>query len=326
MKVESRESRVKFAAGRLRNTFVLGAMFTLGFLAGCANSPPTPIVDRSAPPIAAAPATPTITAKSPPPVLKRGGGFYQDDGPGDNAPENMAAIPDAIPKVESLHKFANNPYSVLGHDYVPMRELGAYKARGLASWYGRKFHGQKTSSGEPYDMYGMTAAHATLPIPSYVRVSNPANGKSVIVRVNDRGPFHVDRIIDLSYTAAWKLDLVGNGSGLVEVESVLPGQTIAHSPPPSALPNSPKTETLPEVSDAHGTWLQLGAFSSRENADALKSRLEKQLGTLGEKLVVQVAGKYFRLQLGPWSSVEETRQAAASVAETLGMTPVVVQR
>ena len=176
-------------------------------------------------------ATPALQS-APAYVLKRGGGFYQDDGPGDNPPADLAAIPDAVPRDEPFNRFANRPYSVLGRDYVPLREVGRYRATGVASWYGRKFHGQKTSSGEPYDMYGMTAAHPTLPIPSYARVTNPANGRSVIVRVNDRGPFHAGRVIDLSYTAAWKLGYVGNGSTQVVVESIAPGAPPA--PPPSS--------------------------------------------------------------------------------------------
>ena len=305
-------------------------------LSACASSPPTPIIDRSSTPAVVVPPARTPSAKPASYSLKRGGGFYQDDGPGDNPPENLDAIPDAIPRAEPLNKFANNPYSVLGRDYVPMRVLAPYTARGLASWYGKKFHGQKTSSGEPYDMYGMTAAHATLPIPSYVRVTNPANGKSVVVRVNDRGPFHPDRIIDLSYTASWKLGLVGNGSGLVAVDSVLPGQqtliagAMSQSDPAKEVANSPKTsgdEALPEVSDTHGTWLQLGAFGNRDNAEALKSKMESELGSLGEKLVVvQAAGKIYRLQLGPWSNADEVRRIAENLAETLEIKPVVVQR
>jgi rare lipoprotein A len=301
-------------------------------LAACAGSPPTPVVDRSRSPAPAIAAPPEPQSYS----LKRGGGYYQDDGPGDNPPQDLDAIPDAVPKREPLQKFANNPYSVLGRDYVPMRELKPYRARGLASWYGRKFHGQKTSSGERYDMYGMTAAHATLPIPSYARVTNADSGKSVVVRVNDRGPFHSGRIIDLSYTAAWKLGLVGSGSGLVEVESVLPGQELllASAPtgesPPIAQRPAPDPSAgdppLAEVKDVGGTWLQLGAFGNRDNAEALKSRMERELGSLGDKLVVQASGNLFRLQLGPWTSAEEAHRMAARLAETLEMKPVVVQR
>ena len=127
-----------------------------------------------------------------------------------------------------LHRFANRPYQVFGKDYVPFASVRPFRQRGMASWYGRKFHGKPTSSGERYDMYAMTAAHTILAIPSYARVTNLSNGRSVIVRVNDRGPFHPERIIDLSYTAAYKLGFVNAGSAQVEVEAILPrGSTAA---------------------------------------------------------------------------------------------------
>ena len=141
----------------------------------------------------------TKTAREPS-SSARSGGYYLDDGPGTNAPANLDAIPDAVPRLEPLHRFANRPYSVLGRDYVPATELRPYRERGIASWYGRKFHAQKTSIGETYDMYAMTAAHPTLPLPSYARVTNLANGRSVVVRVNDRGPFLPGRLIDLPCT------------------------------------------------------------------------------------------------------------------------------
>lgn len=137
-------------------------------------------------------------------------------------PPNLAAIPDAVPRVEPLHRFANRPYQVFGKDYVPAATLAPFRQTGVGSWYGRRYHGAPTSSGERYDMYAMTAAHPTLPIPSYARVTNLANGRSVVVRINDRGPFHSERIIDLSYTAAWKLGYVDAGSARLEVESLLP--------------------------------------------------------------------------------------------------------
>ena len=121
------------------------------------------------------------------------------------------------------------PYVALGKWYTPKTSLESYRERGIASWYGRRYHGQKTASGELYDMYGMTAAHPTLPIPSYVRVTNISNRKSVVVRVNDRGPFLSDRLIDLSYTAAYKLDVLGGGSAWVEVETILPGAGACHA-------------------------------------------------------------------------------------------------
>ena len=155
------------------------------------------------------------------------GGYYKDDGPPASAPSNLAAIPDARPRVEPLHKFANRPYEVFGKRYVPLASLQPFRQRGIASWYGKRFHGQKTSSGEIYDMYAMTAAHPTLPIPSYARVTNVRNGRSVVVRINDRGPFHASRIIDLSYAAAYRLGYIEAGSTEVEVEAVVPGARVA---------------------------------------------------------------------------------------------------
>jgi rare lipoprotein A len=151
------------------------------------------------------------------------GGYYKDDGPGSRAPGNLSSIPDARPRVEPLHKFANRPYEVFGKKYVPLASVRPFRQRGVASWYGKRFHGQKTASGEIYDMYAMSAAHPILPIPSYVRVTSVKNGAQVIVRINDRGPFHGGRVIDLSYAAASRLGLVGAGSGEVEIQSIVPG-------------------------------------------------------------------------------------------------------
>lgn len=146
---------------------------------------------------------------------RRGG-----DGPGSNPPANLARLPDAEPRIEAIRSGGpNKPYQVLGHDYTPMTRDVAFSERGLASWYGRQFQGRRTASGETYDMYAMTAAHPTLPIPSYARIRNPANGREVIVRVNDRGPFHAGRIVDLSYAAALRLDLL-RGVAPVELERI----------------------------------------------------------------------------------------------------------
>ncbi len=150
----------------------------------------------------------------------RSGGYYLDDGPGADPPKNLDAIPDAVPRAEPLNPRTARPYVVFDRQYVPMTSLAPYRERGVATWYGRRYHGQKTSSGEFYDMYGMTAAHPTLPIPSYVRVTHLGNGRSVVVRVNDRGPFLNGRLIDLSYTAAAKLGYVAAGSAEVEVELI----------------------------------------------------------------------------------------------------------
>lgn len=150
------------------------------------------------------------------------GGYYKDDGPGANPPANLASIPDAQPRSEPLHKYANRPYEVFGRKYVPLASVQPYHQRGVASWYGKRFHGQKTASGEIYDMYAMSAAHPILPIPSYARVTSLRTGKQVVVRINDRGPFHSNRAIDLSYAAAYRLGLIATGSGEVEIEAIVP--------------------------------------------------------------------------------------------------------
>jgi rare lipoprotein A len=154
----------------------------------------------------------------------RPGGYYKDDGPHERPPANLDRVADAVPRTEPLHKYANRPYEALGKRFVPMTSLQPFKQRGMASWYGKRYHGQKTSSGEVYDMYAMTAAHPTLPIPSYARVTSVANGKSVVVRINDRGPFKSDRVIDLSYVAAHKLGYIQAGQARVEVEAIVPGR------------------------------------------------------------------------------------------------------
>jgi len=155
----------------------------------------------------------------------RPGGYYKDDGPLERPPANLDRVADAVPRAEPLHKFANRPYTALGQQYVPMTSLQPFRERGLASWYGKRYHGRKTSSGEVYDMYAMSAAHPTLPIPSYARVTNLANGRSVVVRINDRGPFKSARVIDLSYVAAYKLGFIQAGQAQVEVEAIVPGRS-----------------------------------------------------------------------------------------------------
>ena len=279
-------------------------------LAACGGQPPKP---------AAVPPAPTFPAPS-------GGGFYQDDGPAADIPVDLAAVPDAVPRDEPLHRFANRPYNVLGRDYVPLTGRTPFRQQGVASWYGRKFHGQKTSSGEPYDMFGMTAAHPTLPIPSYARVTRPDTGKSVVVRVNDRGPFLHERVIDLSYTAAWKLGLVARGSGEVIVESLLPGGMPATEPAPLQVAAQDRPpETLRDVEEPAGHFLQLGAFGSRDNAEALRLKLAGMLGDLGERLLIRSAGSLHRLQLGPWSDAAEARRIAEQLKLAFDLPSVLVR-
>ena len=156
-----------------------------------------------------------------------GGGYLEGDGPGGPPPVDLDRVADAKPRAEPLNPGANIPYTALGRKYTPYTSLRPYRARGVATWYGRKFQGKRTASGERYDMYAMTAAHTILPIPSYARVTNLANGRSVVVRINDRGPFHADRLIDLSYAAAYRLGYATAGSANVEVEAILPGKNAA---------------------------------------------------------------------------------------------------
>ncbi len=150
--------------------------------------------------------------------------YYQDDGPPDRVPADVAAIPDAVPRVEPPHRGSTKPYTALGRTYTPLSGDVPFSQRGMASWYGRQFHGNRTANGEIYDMLGMTAAHPILPLPSYVRVTNVRNGRSVVVRVNDRGPFKHDRVIDLSYAAAAKLGIAAAGTGEVEIERITTAQ------------------------------------------------------------------------------------------------------
>ncbi len=167
---------------------------------------------------------------------KRAGAYYQDDGPPDRLPPGLLNTPDADPKVEPYLRGPSKPYIVMDQTFVPITDARPYVQRGIGSWYGRKYHGRKTASGEPYDMFAMSAAHPILPIPSYARVTHLRNGRQVIVRINDRGPFIASRIIDLSYAAALKLDMVRGGSAELEVERLLPDEIARLQAAKRALP------------------------------------------------------------------------------------------
>jgi rare lipoprotein A len=245
------------------------------------------------------------------------GGYYLDDGPGDNPPANLDEIPDAIPKYEPLQNRFNRPYVALGQNYSPMTEYQPYKARGLASWYGKRYHGNKTSTGELYDMYGMSAAHPTLPIPSYVRVTNPANGKSVVVRVNDRGPFKKERLIDLSYAAAHRLGIVGSGSGIVEVEAI-----DTRSPEQATVTKTEETPPAKPVATA-GHYVQAGAFRSRENAEQLNERLRQNGLVQNVAMENWYNNGIYRVRLGPYASRDEAERAASRIRQALGISTLV---
>ena len=236
-------------------------------------------------------------------------------------PEDLAQIPDAVPRDEPFHRFANRPYTVFGHTYVPVVNKEPTKERGLASWYGRMFHGRKTASGEVYDMFAMTAAHKTLPIPSYAKVTNVKTGASVVVRVNDRGPFHAGRIIDLSYAAASRIGIAAAGSGLVEVERVFepsPQVAVATTPPPTA-----DIETPMVSQEASTLWLQLGAFSSAENAEAFRTRAAASLPWMLEPIQVSARDGFYRVRLGPYRNRQEASAIADRVRESLGFAPAI---
>lgn len=326
-------------ASRLPPLCVIAA-FAAITLAGCGTVSKSPRIER-------APGTATGPCCA---SGQRGGGYYLDDGPGNNPPADLDSIPDAVPRAEPLHRGTSRPYTVMGRNYTPMTSLAPYKASGIASWYGRRYHGKQTSSGEIYDMYGMTAAHTSLPIPSYARVTNPANGKSVVVRVNDRGPFIDSRLIDLSYTAAHKLGVLAGGSSVVEVETIIPGddaslvattpapvrtKPVAAQPEVAATPlpvpdpqpvTSAAAPTVPLTRDASGVYLQLGAFGSQENAENFLSRLKVQVDWLAQTLHVLPRDGLFRVHAGPYAGQAEARQAADRISQSLGIKSLVLTR
>lgn len=231
------------------------------------------------------------------------------------APVDVSSIPDAVPRDEPRSRYGNpDSYEVFGKRYYVLNSSKGYVERGIASWYGTKFHGKRTSSGETYDMYAMTAAHKTLPLPSYVQVTNLENNKSVIVRVNDRGPFHENRIIDLSYAAASKLGILPTGTALVEVRAI-DSTTYASNKNASpikavALDNSPVREF----------YIQVGAFSELMNAENLRTKL----GTIGDSLVkinqaVVDQKLLYRVRIGPLVSVDHADQIVGQLIR-LGVT------
>ncbi len=278
--------------------------------------------------------TTTTTQNSSKKMVKavKGGGYYLDDGPGDYIPADLDSVPDAVPKLEPLHKPAMKPYNVLGMSYTPNTKLQPYKQKGIASWYGKKFHGQKTSIGEPYDMFAMTAAHTTLVLPSYVRVTRVANGKSVVVRVIDRGPFHTGRIIDLSYTAAHKLGIIEGGSAEVIVEAILPDgveTTITNTPSIVADLNSINTKIITtktvtknnnlnkfnETSNNHNNTQTLNI----DNNDDTNTIKELQRLANEEQINVKnlVTTHGFFIQLGAFSNLENAENLKNHISRQL---------
>lgn len=277
------------------------------------------------------------------------GGYYLDDGPGENPPADIDSIPDAQLKTETPLVHPNKPYTALGKKYVPMTSYAPYFEQGIASWYGKRYHGKKTSSGEVYDMYGMTGAHPTLPIPSYVRVTNPINKRTVIVRINDRGPFKHDRLIDLSYAAAYKLRLTAQGSGKVEVEWIdtrpealqkMQATTFATSTnaadisPVAYKETSPPTaivEPLPVPANniesrATSYYVQVGAFKNESNGDLLQKKI-LGLELAGDAAVTNVYNDgIYRVKLGPFVTRKEADVSANKVRKQLNLSAIVTNQ
>ncbi|NYE63822.1 rare lipoprotein A [Duganella sp. 1224] len=386
----------------------LTAMASALVLVGCGTAPvsteraPRPV--QSTGPVIKAPSTTKPDPSLPvlPPANSGRGGYYQDDGPGDSPPPNLMDTPDADVRNDPLLPRSNRPYVVFGKTYTPITDDQPFTQIGVGSWYGKKFHGQRTSSGELYDMYKMTAAHPILPIPSYARLTNMVSGATVIVRINDRGPFHANRAIDVSYTAALKLGLLGKGSHELKIERILPeevdrilasreglqGTKPRLTPPiktplPSAQPGeqaapvpkvtakmidtplvltpaapaatpavagagasastaaaaasvaapkeieslmltdrAPAGYAAPDTPAAGGFYLQLGAYSRAENAEAVRGKLSGKLNGLE---VVQ-GGAVYRLFGGPFATRQEAQQAAQGLPSSLGLKPIIVQR
>ncbi len=326
----------------LRLGWLAGCVMAL-LIAGCGSSP-----RKSNAPYASG-SVPLLPAAS-----SGRGGYYKDDGPADQIPSGLEHTPDAEPRVEPYASGTSRPYTVFGKSYTPITDNRPFRQRGVGSWYGKKFHGNKTANGEIYDMFRMTAAHPTLPIPSYARVTNLDNGKQIIVRVNDRGPFHSERIIDLSYTAALKLGYLGRGSGMLEVEHLLPDEIerLAQKrrmTEPSAVPvtlastrlSDQSTDKYPVLPDAlfdesnatsraapalSGYYIQLGAFSQADNAEAMRAQYGFAWKNRLPPLVVVQNGIHYRLMAGPFSSREKAAEAAQQVGDSGASRPIVVQR
>ena len=273
-----------------RHRFLLA--LALGVLAACGGTPKRepPAAPASAP----APGRPA---------------YYKDDGPGDRLPADLDTLPDAVPVAEPLHRFANRPYTVFNREYVPATTLRPYRERGIASWYGRKFHGEKTATGDIYDMYAMTAAHPTLPLPSYARVTNVATGKSVVVRVNDRGPFLNNRVMDLSYAAAHRIGIAQRGSGEVEVEALVPANVTR-----LAAARDP----MPVASAPAGFVVQLGAFANNANAKNFLEHVQNQLTAAQVEAGIRQVNGLFRVYVGPYADRDEARRVSQRLETAFG--------
>ncbi len=302
----------------------LAVMLLVVQLNGCSSTP-----SRSKP-MASAPSSGGYVMK---PYPRKGGGFYKDDGLPAQIPENIDQIPNATPRMEPLRNAANKPYTVLGMSFTPMTRLQPFSQQGIGSWYGTKFNGLKTSNGDTYDMFAMTAAHPTLPLPCYVRVTNTQNNRSVIVRVNDRGPFHNGRIIDLSFTAAYKLGYVDQGSSPVRVELIMPDAsavTYAELSKDALAANDAKIDDKTRYGEEvpkPGTYVQMGAFQNGFNAQVLRNHLLRELDWMTPAQVhVYAEPPWHRVQVGPFATRVQAETVQVKIRDALGGQPHIAVR
>ena len=288
-------------------------------LVACAGHKPRRDEGRAAPPAQRGERLPPETSR---PQSDR---YHKDQDGGPDGPAiDVSKIPEPVPKVEPRSRYGNREsYSVLGRTYRLLPDARGYSERGIASWYGNKFHGYMTSSFEPYDMYAFSAAHKTLPLPSFVRVTNLDNGKSVVVRVNDRGPFHENRLIDLSYAAAVKIGVWPKGTGLVEVRAIDPQHpdalpptqiaSVAPGRPLAARPGEAAAEAAPRI------YLQLGAFGDRSNAERAVASAERAgLDRVGIQSATVDGRTVHRVRVGPLADVDAADAMTARI-ERLGL-------
>ena len=248
--------------------------------------------------------------------VKNSGAYYLDDGPDENPPDNLDKIPDAQPKYEPLSKWASRPYVAFDKKYTPMTKIIPFKEEGYASWYGKRYHGKKTSIGETYDMYQMTGAHKTLPLPCYIKVTNLKNKRSVIIRVNDRGPFIDERIIDLSYAAAHRLRIIETGSELVRIEMVNPSLT------------SKNIKGADNVTSANSSmkyfYIQAGAFSSEDNAFYLINRLSKIQFRNSLNIKKLSKNSLHLVTIGPYDTKKDAEQALKDIAQKIQLNSFII--
>ncbi|HET7842885.1 MAG TPA: septal ring lytic transglycosylase RlpA family protein [Xanthomonadales bacterium] len=304
-------------------------------VAACAHAPPKrPPAPQAAPPTSSSPAS-SSHGVPPPPTVREGAAPWAERDGGPPIPPDVSRVPEPVPRAEPRAAYGNkSPYTVLGRTYQVMPSSRGYVERGTASWYGTKFHGRLTSSREPYDMYQLTAAHKTLPLPTFARVTNLDNGRSIVVRINDRGPFHEGRIIDLSYAAAIKLGIHVRGTGRVEVRAIDPGDPdssreslAAIVPPPRQAPRPAAAPAPTGTVAARGesVLFQVGAFADKDNAKRLADRLED--ADIDDVSIdrERVSGRrVYRVRVGPVRGRD-----AGSVQSRLarmGLKPVVVAR